>query len=187
MAVESRMLALGTVAPDFALADSTGRRYTRQDFATGQGLLVAFICNHCPFVLHILDGLVHFARDYAPRGLAVVAINANDADRYPDDSPANMAKLATARQFSFPYLFDASQSTAKAYQAMCTPDFFLFDASHKLVYRGQFDGSRPSNQVPVTGADLRSAADALLAGRMLEQQLPSLGCSIKWRPGQAPA
>jgi peroxiredoxin len=179
------MQALGTPAPDFSLPDTTGRRCSLQDFADAKGLLVVFICNHCPFVLHILDGFVRFARDFVPRGLAVVAINANDADSYPDDSPANMAKLAAARHFNFPYLFDSSQSVAKAYQAACTPDFFLFGGG-KLVYRGQFDGSRPRNSTPVTGFDLRAAVDALFAGRTLENQVPSIGCGIKWRPGQAP-
>jgi peroxiredoxin len=185
MAVESRMLALGTPAPDFSLHDTTGRLYSLKDVADAKGLLVAFICNHCPFVLHILDGFVRFAHDYVPRGLAIVAINANDADSYPDDSPANMMKLAAARNFNFPYLFDSSQSVARAYQAMCTPDFFLFGAG-KLVYRGQFDASRRNNQVAVTGSDMRAAADALFAGRTLERQVPSIGCSIKWRPGKAP-
>jgi peroxiredoxin len=181
MAAESRMLELGTPLPDFSLPDTSGRRRGPAEFADAKGMLVVFMCNHCPFVLHILEGLTQFARDYQTRGLAIVAINANDAESYPDDSPANMAKLAAARQFSFPYLFDATQSTAKAFEAACTPDFFLFDGGRRLVYRGQFDGSRPGGRLPVTGVDLRAAADALFAGRTVDKQVPSLGCSIKWR------
>jgi peroxiredoxin len=183
---QSRMLPLGTPAPDFSLPDPAGKLHSLGDFADSKGLLVAFICNHCPFVKHILDGFVQFARDYAPKGLAVVAINSNDVHSFPDDSPANMARLAADRRFSFPYVIDESQAVAKAYQAMCTPDFFLFDAQRKLVYRGQFDGSRPGNHVPVTGVDLRAAADAIFAGRAIENQTPSVGCNIKWKQGQAP-
>jgi hypothetical protein len=135
----------------------------------------------------MIDGLAQFARDYSSRGLSVVAINSNDASRYPEDSPANMAQLAAHKGFSFPYLYDASQAVARAYEAVCTPDLYLFDQSRKLVYRGQFDASRPGSKQPVTGADLRAAADALLAGRKIAQQIPSVGCSIKWKAGQEPA
>lgn len=184
---ESRMLALGTPAPDFALDDPTGKRFALRDFAGSKGLLVAFICNHCPYVKHLLDGFVEFAREYGPKGIAIVAINPNDAVAYPEDSAQNMARVAAQKGFTFPYLIDESQTVAQAYQAICTPDFFLFDANRKLVYRGQFDASRPGNASPVTGSDLRAAADALLAGKLLGKQIPSMGCSIKWKSGQAPA
>jgi peroxiredoxin len=184
---ESRMLALGTRAPDFSLADATGKRFALKDFAGSKGLLVAFICNHCPYVKHLLDGFVGFAREYGPKGIAIVAINPNDAASYPEDSAQNMVRIAAQKGFTFPYLIDESQAVAKAYQAICTPDFFLFDAARKLAYRGQFDASRPGNGLPVTGSDLRAAADALLGGRILDKQIPSIGCSIKWKAGQAPA
>lgn len=184
---ESRMLALGTPAPDFALDDPTGKRFALRDFAGSKGLLVAFICNHCPYVKHLLDGFVEFAREYGPKGIAIVAINPNDAVAYPEDSAQNMARVAAQKGFTFPYLIDESQTVAQAYQAICTPDFFLFDANRKLVYRGQFDASRPGNASPVTGSDLRAAADALLAGKLLGKQIPSMGCSIKWKSGHAPA
>jgi peroxiredoxin len=183
---QSRMLPLGTSAPDFSLSDPSGKLHALKEFADAKALLVAFICNHCPYVKHIVDGLAQFARDYQARGVAVVAINANDASRYPDDSPANMAKLAAQKGFNFPYLYDASQAIAKAYQAVCTPDLYLFDQARHLVYRGQFDASRPGNKLPVTGADLRAAADATLAGRAITQQIPSVGCNIKWKAGQQP-
>lgn len=183
---ESRMLALGTRAPDFILADPTGQRFALKDFAGSKGLLVAFICNHCPFVKHLLDGLVQFAREYGPKGIAIVAINPNDAAAYPEDGAQSMARIAAEKGFTFPYLIDETQAVAKAYQAICTPDFFLFDAARKLVYRGQFDASRPGNGLPATGDDLRAAADALLADRILGKQIPSIGCSIKWKSGQAP-
>jgi peroxiredoxin len=183
---QSRMLALGTAAPDFSLPDPAGKLHALEDFAHARALLVAFICNHCPYVKHIVDGLAQFARDYQPRGVAMVAINSNDASRYSDDSPANMAKLAAQKGFGFPYLYDASQAVAKAYQAVCTPDLFLFDQARHLVYRGQFDASRPGNGQPVTGADLRAAADAVLAGRATKEQIPSVGCNIKWKPGHEP-
>jgi len=183
---QSRMLSLGTAAPDFSLPDPSGRTFSLKDFAAARLLLVAFICNHCPYVKHIVDALAQFARDYQPRGVAMVAINPNDASRYPDDSPENMAKLASQKGFVFPYLYDASQGAAKAYQAVCTPDLFLFDQARHLVYRGQFDASRPGNRQPVSGADLRAATDAALAGRTIKQQIPSVGCNIKWKPGQEP-
>lgn len=183
---QSRMLALGTAAPDFSLPDPAGNTHALTDVADAKALLVAFICNHCPYVKHIVDGLVQFARDYRARGVAMVAINPNDASRYIDDSPADMARLAAQKGFDFPYLVDASQAVAKAYQAVCTPDLFLFDQARRLVYRGQFDASRPGNRQPVTGADLRAATDAVLAGRATREQIPSVGCNIKWKPGQEP-
>ena len=184
----SRMLPLGTPAPAFALPDTvTGRTVAVGDLASSPLLLVAFICNHCPFVKHILDGFVTFARDFAPRGLAVVAISSNDIVSHPDDAPAQMARIAGSKGFTFPYLYDESQEVAKAYQAVCTPDFFLFDRDRRLVYRGQFDASRPGNGIPVTGADMRAACDALLAGRPLtREQTPAVGCSIKWQAGREP-
>jgi peroxiredoxin len=184
---ESRMLALGTPAPDFALADPAGKRFALRDFAGSQGLLVAFLCNHCPYVKHLLEGFVQFAREYGPKGIAIVAINSNDAAAYPQDDAQSMTRVAAQKGFTFPYLIDETQAVAKAYQAICTPDFFLFDADRRLAYRGQFDASRPGNAQPVTGSDLRAAADALLAGKRLDRQTPSIGCSIKWKPGQAPA
>ena len=184
---ESRMLGLGTPAPAFALPDPSGRVHALEEFGDAPALLVAFICNHCPYVKHILAGFCDFAREYGDRGLAVVAISANDAAAYPDDAPPAMARVAAAHRFTFPYLYDESQAVALAYQAICTPDFFLFDRERRLAYRGQFVDCRPSSGVPVTGAALRAAADAVLAGRPLPgQQLPSVGCSIKWRAGNAP-
>ena len=186
-AVNSTMLPLGTLAPDFRLPDPGGRLVSRADFSDAPGLLVMFICNHCPYVKHIRGGLAAFARDYQPRGLAIVAINANDVSAYPDDRPEKMADEARQAGYVFPYLFDESQAVAKAYRAACTPDFFLFDRQHRLVYRGQFDDSRPGNERPVSGADLRAAADAVLAGRAVSpDQRSSIGCSIKWKPGAAP-
>jgi peroxiredoxin len=183
----SQMIPLGTPAPDFALPDTQGRIVTRDSFAAARGLVVAFICNHCPFVKHIREGLARFGRDYADRGLAIVAINSNDAERYPADAPERMAEEVKSAGYVFPYLYDESQAVARAYGAACTPDFFLFDAERRLVYRGQFDGSRPSNRVPVTGADLRAAADAVLAGRPVPaDQRASIGCNIKWKPGNEP-
>jgi thiol-disulfide isomerase/thioredoxin len=193
------MMELGSPAPDFDLpdmADPGGGRRSLASFAGSPALLVAFICNHCPFVLHILDGLVTFAADYRPKGLRTVAISANDVDTHPNDAPDRMTEMARGRGFQFPYLYDASQRTALDYGAICTPDFFLFDGGRRLFYRGQFDGSRPHtewdadkprNIVPVTGADLRAAADALLAGAAPPaNQRPSAGCSIKWKPDNEP-
>jgi peroxiredoxin len=183
----STMLALGTPAPDFRLPDPTGRLVSRDDFAAAPALLVAFLCNHCPYVKHVQSGFAAFATEYAARGLAIVAINSNDFAEYPDDAPARMAEEAERCGYGFPYLVDESQAVAKAYRAACTPDFFLFDGARRLAYRGQFDASRPGNRVPVTGADLRAAADALLAGRPAPaEQTPSIGCNIKWKPGRAP-
>ena len=184
----SRMLPLGTPAPAFALPDTvTGRTVASGDFASAPLLLVVFLSNHCPFVKHMLDGFVAFAREFGARGLAVVAISVNDIASYPDDAPGEMARIARLKGFTFPYLYDESQEVARAYQAVCTPDFFLFDRDGRLAYRGQFDASRPGNGVPVTGADLRVACDALLAGKALTgEQKPSVGCSIKWKAGQEP-
>ncbi len=184
---ESRMLELGTKAPDFALPDPSGKVSSLADFDGTPALLVAFICNHCPYVKHIAAGFAAFAREYGEKGLSIVAISANDAGAYPEDAPPAMAKEAEAHGFTFPYLYDESQQVALAYQAICTPDFFLFDSDRRLVYRGQFDASRPKGDVPVTGASLRAAADAVLAGRPAPaEQIPSVGCSIKWKPGNAP-
>ncbi len=180
-------LELGASAPAFTLPDPAGRVCTLGDFSAGQALLVAFICNHCPYVIHVLDGLVGFAADYRTRGLATVAISANDVGAYPEDAPEHMAALARARHFSFPYLYDETQDTAKAYGAACTPDFFLFDSTRRLAYRGRFDASRPNSRVPVSGLDLRRAADAVLAGGAAPpEQIPSQGCSLKWKPGNEP-
>jgi peroxiredoxin len=183
----SIMLELGTQAPDFALPEpATGRVVARQDFA-GKPLLVVFICNHCPYVIHLRDAFVQLAKDYQARGVAVVAINANDVANYPDDSPEKMVEEVQAHGYTFPYLFDESQAVAKAYQAACTPDWYLFDAQHQLFYRGQFDDARPGNNEPVTGRDLRHALDRLLENRYPpDEQKPSLGCNIKWKEGNEP-
>jgi len=181
------MLPLGTEAPDFRLPDPSGRLVARDDLADAKGLLVAFICNHCPYVKHIRTGLAAFARDYAPRGLAIVAINSNDVATHPEDAPPRMAEESKRVGYIFPYLYDETQAVAKAYRAACTPDFFLFDRARRLVYRGQFDASRPGNSVRVTGRDLRAAADAVLAGRAVAgEQTPGIGCNIKWKPGREP-
>jgi peroxiredoxin len=183
----STMLPLGTEAPDFRLPDPSGRIVSRDDFADAPALLVVFICNHCPYVQHIRAGLAAFARDYQERGLAVVAISANDVRAHPEDAPPRMAEEAKRADYVFPYLYDEEQTVAKAYRAACTPDFFLFDGARRLVYRGQFDASRPGSRVPVTGRDLRAAADAVLAGREVSpEQTPSMGCNIKWKPGREP-
>jgi len=183
----STMLDLGTAAPDFCLPDTTGRRVCRDDLKDEPALLVIFICNHCPYVKHIGHALAEFAREYQPKGLAVVGINSNDVANYPDDSPEKMAAEAQALGYGFPYLYDETQEAAKAYRAACTPDLFLFDKERRLVYRGQFDDSRPGNDVPVTGKDLRAAAEAVLAGRAVPaEQRPSMGCNIKWKPGNEP-
>ena len=184
----STMLELGTPAPTFKLPEPlTGNTVAIDDFAASPALLVAFICNHCPYVIHIRDGFVRFAKEYADKGLQVVAISANDVANYPDDSPEKMAALAREADFPFPYLYDETQAVAKAYQAACTPDFFLFDRDRQLVYRGQFDASRPKNDEPVDGKDMRAAVDALLAGQPIPaDQIPSRGCNIKWKPGNEP-
>jgi peroxiredoxin len=181
------MLPLGTMAPDFRLPDTGGKMVASGDFKSAPALAVFFICNHCPYVKHIQAGLALFARDYQASGAAIVAINSNDAQNYPGDSPAKMAGEARAAGYTFPYLYDESQAAAKAYQAACTPDIFLFDAGRKLVYRGQFDDSRPGNGARVTGKDLRAALDAVLAGKPVSaRQMPSIGCNIKWKPGNEP-
>jgi peroxiredoxin len=182
----STMLPLGTSAPDFSLPGTDGRTYSRKD-AEGRPLLVMFLSNHCPFVKHIRAELARLGRDYQARGVFVVGINSNDAAAYPDDSPEKMKEEAAAAGYTFPYLFDETQAVAKAYEAACTPDFYLFSQDHRLVYRGQLDGARPGNEVPVSGAELRAALDALLAGRPVPgEQRPSLGCNIKWKPGGNP-
>lgn len=182
----STMLPLGTTAPDFQLPNVDGRSITRAQFA-GQPLLVIFMCNHCPFVLHLRTALKQFTDEYQAKGLAVVGISSNDVHAYPQDGPDKMREEAAAAGYTFPYLFDATQDIAKAYRAACTPDFFLFDRSHALVYRGQFDASRPGNGMPVTGSDLRAACDAVLNGQpVVAEQRPSIGCNIKWRAGQEP-
>ena len=186
--VPSTMLPLGTRAPDFTLPEpATGRTVSLSSFADAPALLMVVLSNHCPFVKHIADGLAAFGREYTRKGLAMVAINANDVKRYPDDSPERMAEEVERRGYVFPYLFDETQEVAKSYQAACTPDFFLFDADRMLVYRGQFDSSRPSLDAPVPGADLRAACDAVLAGESPDVgQTPSVGCNIKWKPGNEP-
>lgn len=182
----STMLSLGTQAPDFALSDVDDSTVTRQKFA-GRPLVVIFMCNHCPFVVHIRSELARFAAEYQAKGVAVVGISSNDVTSYPQDGPEKMKMEAASAGYTFPYLFDATQSVAKAYQAACTPDIYLFDADHSLVYRGQFDSSRPGNGIPVTGSDLRLACDAVLAGQPVSnEQRASIGCNIKWRAGQEP-
>jgi peroxiredoxin len=182
------MLPLGTGAPDFALPNVDGRTVTLADAAGPRGTLVMFICNHCPFVKHVADELAALGRDCLPRGIGVVAISSNDVSSHPADSPEQMVHEAEERGYVFPYLYDETQEVAHAYHAACTPDFFLFDGDRKLAYRGQLDSSRPGNDVPVTGADLRAAIDALLAGHPVPtEQRPSLGCNIKWKPGNEPA
>ncbi len=187
VAVNSTMLPLGTRAPAFALADPRGKRVSLAGFKQAPALVIVFMCNHCPYVKHIRAGLAQFARDFRPRGVAVVGINSNDVENYPADSPAKMAEEAHAAGYSFPYLYDEDQAVAKAYRAACTPDFFVFDKDQRLVYRGQFDDSRPGNGVPVTGRDLRDAVEAVLAGKPVSAtQKPSIGCNIKWKPGNEP-
>lgn len=181
------MLALGTQAPDFQLPDIHGNLVQLSDFASAPALVVAFICNHCPYVKHIRDGLATFGGDMNDRSVAMIAISSNDAVNYPDDSPAKMAEEVRAAGYPFPYLYDETQAVAKAYRAACTPDFYLFDKDRRLVYRGQFDDSRPGNDAPVTGNDLRAAVDALLSGQdVTADQKPSLGCNIKWKAGNEP-
>lgn len=180
---ESAMLPLGTQAPDFALQDAvTGKTVRLNDFRDHQLLLVMFICRHCPFVKHVEHALAALAQDYAKQPVGIVAISSNDPEVYPEDAPASLRQQAKEVGFSFPYLFDETQQIARAYHAACTPDFFLFDQSRRLIYRGQFDGSRPGNGVAVTGEDLRRAVDLALAGAPVPaEQRPSMGCSIKWR------
>lgn len=180
------MLELGTAAPDFNLPDLTGASISLTDYA-GKPLLVIFSCNHCPYVLHILNTLTYRIHEYQSMGLSCVMINANNTQEYPQDSPEKMCDLSSQYSFTFPYLFDESQQVARAYQAACTPDFFLFDKAHHLYYRGQFDGSRPGNNVAVDGKDLTTAVENLLQGKDYPaEQHPSLGCNIKWKPGNEP-
>jgi peroxiredoxin len=187
VAMNSTMLPLGTKAPHFRLPDPAGKTVSLSDFKGAPALLVVFMCNHCPYVKHIRSGLAQLARDYLPRKVAMVGINSNDSANYPDDSPARMAEEAKAAGYLFPYLFDEDQAVAKAYRAACTPDIFLFDQDQRLVYRGQFDDSRPGNGVPVSGKDLRAAIDAVLAGKPVSpNQKASIGCNIKWKPGNEP-
>lgn len=184
MAATSTMMPLGTTAPPFALPDPEGTVVRSDELADAPALLVMFICNHCPYVRHVRGELAALTREYIDRGVAVVGINSNDYDAYPDDAPPRMAEEAAAAGYAFPYLVDDSQEVAKAYGAACTPDFFVFDGQRRLAYRGQMDDARPSTDEPVTGADLRAALDAVLAGEPVPSvQLPSMGCSIKWRPG----
>ena len=197
----SRQTGLGSAAPDFALPDTDGRVRSLAEFGDAPALLVAFICNHCPFVLHMIGGLTEFAREYAPRGLQVVAISSNDTAEFPEDDYAHMARFAAEQALTFPYLHDAMQEVALAYGAICTPDLFLYDAGRRLFYAGQFDASRPRidrpplpgapplrTDLPVTGEDLRAATDALLGGAAaFEPQRPSAGCSIKWLPDKNPS
>jgi peroxiredoxin len=183
----STMLPLGTKAPEFSLPNVDGRTVSLADFKGKPALLVAFICNHCPYVKHVADGFALLAREYQAKGAAVVAINSNDAASYPADSPEQMVHEAENRGYTFPYLYDDDQSVAKAYHAACTPDFYVFDKDRTLVYRGQMDASRPDSGIPVTGKDLRAALDAVLAGKPAPaEQKPSLGCNIKWKSGNEP-
>jgi peroxiredoxin len=183
----STMLPLGTAAPGFNLPDTNGKTVSLADFKDKAALAVIFMCNHCPYVVHIRAGLVQLAKDYAARGVGIVGISSNDVKNYPADSPAKMKDEVKNVGYTFPYLYDESQAVAKAYRAACTPDIFLFDRGRRLVYRGQFDGSRPGNGIPVTGKDLRAAMEAVLAGKPTsELQAPSMGCNIKWKSGNEP-
>ena len=183
----STMPGLGMQAPDWSLPDTEGKRVSLRDFRDAPALLVMFICNHCPYVKHVRQELAKLCREYQAKGVAIVGINANDAETYPDDSPEHMKREKRAIGYTFPYLHDESQQVARSYRAACTPDFFLFDRERRLVYRGQMDGSRPGNNVPVTGKDLRGALDAVLAGKpAVADQKPSMGCNIKWKAGNAP-
>jgi len=179
----STMIPLGTQAPDFTLFDTvSGKTLALKNLKSDKATVLIFMCNHCPFVKHIRNELIHVARDYMPDGVNFIAINSNDPQQYSEDSPENMKHVAEELKFPFPYLFDGTQEVAKAYDAVCTPDFFIFDSNMKCVYRGQFDDSRPSNDIPVTGKDLRTALDALLENRPVPQdQKPSIGCNIKWK------
>lgn len=183
----STMLPLGTEAPDFTLPDVQGNPISLSDFKEAEALVVVFMCNHCPFVKHVIDGLAKLAKEYQSRGVAFVGINSNDVENYPEDRPERMAQFAREKGIAFPYLYDETQEAAKRYRAACTPDFFVFDQSRRLVYRGQMDDSRPGSDAPVTGADLRSALEAVLKGEpMPQEQKPSMGCNIKWKTGNEP-
>jgi peroxiredoxin len=178
----SKMISLGTSAPDFVLPDTEDNIVSLSDFDHASALLVVFMCNHCPFVKHILKDFVELAKEYQKKRVAVVAINSNDVEGFPEDNPEMMAQKAEEAGFTFPYLYDETQGVAKAYQATCTPDFFLYDKERKLVYRGQMDDSRPGSNVPITGSDLRAALEAVLEGKKVPtKQKPSMGCNIKWK------
>jgi len=182
-ATPSNMIPLGFEAPDFRLLDTvSGKEMSLDELRSPKGTVIMFICNHCPYVKHVNDQLVRIANDYQPEGIAFIAISSNDADRYPEDGPEKMKEYAHRLQYPFPYLYDETQEVARAYDAACTPDFYLFDGKMKCVYRGQLDASRPGNMLPVTGKDLREALDVLLAGKEIgKAQVPSIGCSIKWK------
>ena len=181
------MMPLGTPAPEFSLPDTGGNSVSLSDFDTARALLVMFICNHCPFVKHVRAAIAEIGAEYQEKEVGVVAVMSNDVEAQPDDHPEKMAREVIEAGYTFPYLYDATQKTAKDFGAACTPDFFLFDGEKRLYYRGQLDGARPGNDVPVTGSDLRTALDAVLDGRPApEDQKPSLGCNIKWKPGNAP-
>lgn len=182
-ATPSAMTDLGTPAPDFSLMDTvSGKKISLQDLRSGKATVIMFICNHCPFVKHINKELVKLAQDYIPKGISFIAVSSNDIVKYPDDAPDKMKEHALEQGYPFPYLFDETQDVAKAYDARCTPDFFIYDGSLKLAYRGQLDDSRPSNQVPVTGKDIRNALDCILRNEPVTvEQKPSIGCNIKWR------
>jgi peroxiredoxin len=183
----STMLELGTIAPDFTLTGPEGKSYRLQETRIEKGLLVIFMCNHCPYVIHIRPKLVERIKEFQAKGIEVVAINSNDAANYPDDSPARMLEDAKNFGYTFPYLVDTDQAVAKAYRAACTPDLYLFNADKKLVYRGQFDNARPGNKEPVTGNDLAEAVTKMLEGKTISaDQRPSMGCNIKWKAGNAP-
>ena len=188
MAVESFMLSLGTSAPPFTLRDVvTGEVYQLDSFAGSSALLVMFICRHCPYVVHVEQEIARIGRDYRDTGLGIIAISSNDAKSYPDDAPPRLKEMAERLALTFPFCCDETQEVAKAYRAVCTPDLFLFDRQRRLVYRGQLDESRPGSNRPVTGRDLRAAIDAVLSGKPVHpDQRPSIGCSIKWKPGNAP-
>ncbi|MBJ80258.1 MAG: thioredoxin family protein [Myxococcales bacterium] len=184
---ESTMLTLGTKAPAFTLPNTNGETVSLADYSHSKGVVVMFICNHCPYVHHVREELSRMGRDYQNSDIAIIAINSNDVDKYPDDHPDRMRDEVENFDYVFPYLYDETQDVAKAYGAACTPDFFVFDAEQSLTYRGQLDGSRPGNDVAVTGTDLRAAIDAVLVGKEPErEQKPSLGCNIKWREGNEP-
>lgn len=188
VATPSTMLALGTAIPDFSLRNATdGQPVAPADFADKKALVVMFICNHCPFVMHVKDEIGRLSKRYLPKGVGFVAINSNDIGAYPQDGPEHMKELVQQERWEFPFLLDGTQGVAKAFSAACTPDFFLFDGVGRLVYRGQMDDSRPGNDIPVTGKDLRAAIDAVLAGKPVsDEQRPSVGCNVKWRPGNEP-
>ena len=183
----STMLPLGSTAPNFSLPDVNGKTVSLDSLPNDLPVLVIFMCNHCPFVIHLRDHLVKFIKEYQDKGISVVAISSNDVEKYPADSPEKMKEDAEKYGYTFPYLYDETQEVAKAYRAACTPDFFLFDRHRQLAYRGQYDDSRPKMETPITGADLKAACDAVLSGQNVSaQQRPSIGCNIKWIPGKEP-